>query len=218
MHGILAAAPGDVGPDDKPRWFSIPSEPLALALQNFSRQSGLQLLYESELAADQRSVRVEGRYTLDQALRLLLSRTHLTIHYTRRSAATLSQPGAARASTPASLADTPELTLAPLEIQGETASLGGRADLTDYTVAVESDVRAALHRDARTRSGHYRVGLRLWVDATRRVERAQLFQSSGDLERDAAIAAMLRGLTISRDTPAGLPQPIRVMIVVRSLQ
>jgi hypothetical protein len=50
------------------------------------------------------------------------------------------------------------------------------------------------------------------------IERTELLRSTGDGDRDAAVAAALRGVTVSQPTPANTPQPVRVVIVVRSLQ
>ena len=61
--------------------YHIPSQPLDLALQAFSRTSGVQVLYESELAEGRRSTPVEGRLSGEAALRGLLAGNDLVVHY-----------------------------------------------------------------------------------------------------------------------------------------
>jgi hypothetical protein len=59
--------------------------------------------------------------------------------------------------------------------------------------------------------------VKLWVDLSRTIRRAEVAQSTGDAERDVAIAQALKGFVISRAPPSNAPQPIRVIVSVRSL-
>jgi len=193
--------------------FSIPGQPLVTALQAYSQASGVQVLYESGLAAGRRSAPVEGEFSAEAALQILLAGTGLAIRYAGASAITL-----ARAPTedlPPSFAPVvPDLSLDTLRVPGPADA---RDRLGDYRERIQSDIQNALKRNARARKGNYSVAVRLWVDGSRTVQRAELFRSTGDPERDAAIAGALRGLVVSQDTPANLPQPIRIMIVVKQL-
>jgi hypothetical protein len=83
---------------------------------------------------------------------------------------------------------------------------------------VQMDIQNALRKNAKTRDGSYRAVLDLWIDPSRTIERTELFRSTGDRARDAAIATTLRGVTISRPAPASVPRPVRVGIIVQSLQ
>jgi len=56
----------------------IESQPLDTALQEFARQTGLQILFFSELTEGHRSAAVTGRYTVDSAMTALLSGSNLT--------------------------------------------------------------------------------------------------------------------------------------------
>jgi type II secretory pathway component GspD/PulD (secretin) len=56
----------------------IESQPLDGALQEFARQTGMQILFFSRLTDGQRSAALHGRYTLDEAMKLLLSEARLT--------------------------------------------------------------------------------------------------------------------------------------------
>lgn len=62
----------------QPRAFTIPAGDLQSALLAFSQQADLQLLYSADITAALRTQGVQGAYTPEQALRLLLAGTGLT--------------------------------------------------------------------------------------------------------------------------------------------
>lgn len=57
--------------------FDIPAQPLHLALDEFARQSGMQVSAETAVIANQFSGQVAGQFTIDQALTKLLAGTGL---------------------------------------------------------------------------------------------------------------------------------------------
>lgn len=199
-----------------PMSFHIPAQPLASALQAYGQKAGVQILYESNSAAGRTSVAVEGSFTREEALKRLLAGSRLEIQYTGPHALVLALPSTGSDQPPSPFA-TPDLLLGELHVRAN--SDGDDADqFHDYADSIKNDVRRALHNNARTRGGDYRATLDLWIDPSRMVKRTALLRSTGDQDRDAAVAAALRGLAISRPTPANLPQPVRVVIVVKSLQ
>jgi hypothetical protein len=56
----------------------IPSQPLDSALQEFARQSGLQVIYFSGITAGLRAPALDGYYTLETAMQALLADSGLT--------------------------------------------------------------------------------------------------------------------------------------------
>jgi hypothetical protein len=58
----------------------IASQPLESALQEFARQTGVEILVFSYLTDGQRAPGLDGRYTVDEALRALLVGSMLTFH------------------------------------------------------------------------------------------------------------------------------------------
>ena len=56
----------------------IASQPLDAALQDFARQTGLQILFFSRLTDGRRSAALDGMYTIDAAMTGLLSESKLT--------------------------------------------------------------------------------------------------------------------------------------------
>jgi hypothetical protein len=202
-----------------PMAFNIPAQALAGALQAYGQTTGVQVLYESSSAAGRMSTAVEGNFAPDAALELLLTGTELRARYSRRDAVTLALPQAEGIGSvpPASPLATSDLSLGTLRVRGSSDN-DAAARLQDYSQRVQMDIQNALRKNAKTRDGNYRAVLDIWVDTVRTIERTELFRSTGDRERDAAISATLRGLTISKPAPANMPQPVRLVIVVRSLQ
>lgn len=199
-----------------PLRFNIPSQPLASALQAYSTATGVQLLYESGVANGRYSIGVEGNMTRDAALRILLSETDLTIHYTRVNSVTLAPVSAQSDNPPAAVFARTDLSLETLRVRRPVEG-SDPSQLRAYTGVIQSDIQQALRKDNRTRSGSYSAGVKLWIDGPRTVRKAELFRSSGDQERDDTISRLLDGLLISQAPPANTPQPVMVMINVRSM-
>jgi protein TonB len=73
-----------------------------------------------------------------------------------------------------------------------------------------------LGEDERVRKGSYRVTVRVWLAQDGRVERAQLADSTGNRDVDAAIEQSLERLGPLREgPPLEMPQPITLRIVSR---
>jgi Secretin and TonB N terminus short domain len=215
---IVFAAPNGIDEGAQARkWFNIPSQPLVAALQAYGADSGVQVLYESDVAAGRRSVSVEGNFSSEAALRILLSGTDLAVHYTRPDAITLTAPSAESNMPPAHLLTNADLSLDTLRVRS-SADTADETYLHEYSGVVQSDIQSVLRKNDKTRSGHYQFGVKLWVDSSRIVRRTEFFRSTGDRDRDAAVVQALQGLVISRAAPANTPQPVHVMVVVKSLQ
>jgi iron complex outermembrane receptor protein len=59
----------------------IASQPLDNALQEFARQTGLEIIVFSHLTDGQRAPALDGRYTVDEAMKALLADSMLTFHW-----------------------------------------------------------------------------------------------------------------------------------------
>jgi hypothetical protein len=197
-----------------PKRFDIPEMPLVEALRLYSVAAGIQVMFETKSAAGYRSVPVVGEFTPEAALRVLLADTDLKIRYVRTTAITLSPAAEPSADDPpAQPITSPDMALEPLRV---TVGSDAGDRLREYIGTVQADIQKALRKLGKARQAEYRVGVRLWVDQARTVQRAELFGSSGDRERDNMIAATLQGLVLSRPAPANTPQPMRVMIAMYS--
>jgi hypothetical protein len=199
--------------------FHIPAQPLASALQAYGRMTGIQVLYESNSAVGQQSSAVDGNMAPDVALKALLAGTDLRVRYIQSDAITLASASAAPVAAidvaPASGPQGPaDLSLGTLRVRG-----ANQVDtrLQDYGERLRTDIQNALRKNPRTRDGSYRVVLDIWIDPAQTVERTKVSRSTGNDDRDAAIATTLRGLTVSQPAPPSMPQPVRVAIVVRGL-
>ena len=197
--------------------FSIPAQPLIDALQAYSQQAGVQVMFETTSAAGFRSQPVNGEFTPQAALLMLLADTDLKVRYSRSNAVTLA---------PASVPDPDEppiyppvsadLTLGTLRVRG-TGDASDR-NLGEYIGLVQSDIQKALKKGGRNRRGEYRVAVKLWVTPSSRiVDKAELDGSTGDLDRDSSITEALRGLVLSQQAPPNMPLPIRFMISIHAL-
>lgn len=213
-----ASAQDDGGRPASIRFYDIPAQPLASALEAYGQAAGVQVLFESRSAAGRRSALLRGEFTADAALEQLLAGTNVKARYVGPNAITLEPPAHLHDLPPVHPLASADISLDPLRVQALGDGDREQELLQDYSDAVRNDIERALRRNARTRSGNYRIGVKLWVDGARRVERAQLFQSTGDSERDAAVSASLQGLLVSRDAPPHLSLPVRVLVVVRSLR
>jgi Secretin and TonB N terminus short domain len=220
--GICAAAAQEVQvtKPTRPLEFHIPSQPLAAALQAYGQRAGVQVLYESTSALGRTSVAVDGDFAPEAALDLLIAGTDLKVRYVRPDVITLApayDQSVGALPPPSGPLDGADLSLGTLRVRGNKDS-DEVARLNEYSERVQMDIQNALRKNAKTRDGSYRAVLDLWIDPTRTIARTELFRSTGDIERDTAITTTLRGVTISRPTPANVPQPVRVGIVVKSLQ
>jgi Secretin and TonB N terminus short domain/TonB C terminal len=212
-----AAGPQQIGAD-APITFQIPAQPLATALQAYGQRAGVQVLYESDSAAGRQSVAVEGQFTRNQALELLLSGSNLEVHYTKSDAITIAPRNVGgKDEPPADPLVKADLSIGELRVHAPSQS-GGIGPLQDYSESVQLDIQSALRKNPKTRSGNYRAVLDLWIDSARVIQRTAMLQSTGEADRDTAVTAALQGLTTSRPPPANAPQPIRVVIVVKSGQ
>lgn len=207
----FASEAGTTG-DEQRRLFAIPAQPLAAALQAFGQVAGVQLLYESKSAEGRQSTAIEGLYTPHEALIRLLAGTDLKVQYSRSGALTLmlEVPVESDGAAPRFGSD---LSLGTLHVQGATAST---VLSQEFSEAVRMDVHNALRNNPRTRDGNYRAVVKLWINNERTVEQVDVAATSGDPARDTALIAALRGLTMSRAQPSGMPQPVRIGVSVRT--
>lgn len=214
----VAAASDDNAAGSAPKLtFQIPEQPLVMALQAYSAISGVHVLYESGAELGLRSAAIDGEFTREAALQSLLGDSNLVARYARSDSVALVNPAAiAIDEPPPSIDGVTEMALDTLHLTTPRAGPDRNA-LTDYIGVIQLDLQQALRKDGKANSGSYRVGVDLWVDQSRVIRKTEVFRSTGDRGRDMAIAEALQGVVIRQDAPARTPQPVRVVIVVRSL-
>lgn len=102
------------------RSYAIPAGPLAPALNSFADDSGLQLVYSAELAADTQTGGVQGSYTPEQALRILLAGSGISYSFVDSGTVTLTQTTAESDGGP--------VQLGPVTVEGQLESPFGPVD------------------------------------------------------------------------------------------
>lgn len=109
LIGVLpvSAQPAPSGQSDggQSMAFDIPAQPLTSALHSFAETSGLQVSFPSDMAAGVSSPALNGTYTPEAALQLLLSGTGLTHRFTDPATVTLVPGSAASTVQPSAQRD-----------------------------------------------------------------------------------------------------------------
>ncbi|WP_457967113.1 STN domain-containing protein [Pseudomonas sp. R4-84] len=204
LHALMpqrdawSATPAPVEVDDRlARFveFAIPAQEMTVALELYSRASGVAILVDRQLAHGRRSTAVHGRLNARQALEQLLAGSGLAALYTGADAFTVKE--------------------AKLTLRADASSRNGGPTVREdnFARALQVALEQALCRSTVTRPGHYRAALQLWVGASGEVRRSRLLASTGDARRDAAIIEGLGTLDIGRVPPSSLPQPVTVLVV-----
>lgn len=82
-----------------------------------------------------------------------------------------------------------------------------------YTSALLSHVQRQLAQNKEVKLLDYAVEVKVWVAGDGRIERAELVESTGEQDVDAALTRALSQLTAFQTRPpAGMPQPVRVLV------
>lgn len=83
--------------------------------------------------------------------------------------------------------------------------------------AANAALQQALAREKALKDKTYKVVVQVWLDASGRVSRSHLLESSGDPRVDETLKETLRDMRNLREAPpADMPQPIRLRITSRA--
>jgi len=85
----LAAAPSS---EPVKYHFNIDSQPLGMALQQFAGQSGVQIIFFSQVTEGLQAPALHGAYTIPSALEILLSGSHLIFRVINSKTIEISSP------------------------------------------------------------------------------------------------------------------------------
>jgi hypothetical protein len=172
--------------------FNIPSQPLGSALEAYARVSSREVLYDGALAVGRRSSLIDGIYTPEVALQILLAGTGLWADF---KDADFFIVGLASAEKPVH------------------ASAGRRsAEHVRYYGRLQASLRTAFCGGSVLPDGN-RVAARLWVGQWGQVLQVKKLGSTGSGELDQHVEAVLRGLKLGSPPPAGFAQPITIVIM-----
>ncbi|WP_180977575.1 secretin and TonB N-terminal domain-containing protein [Janthinobacterium sp. ROICE36] len=179
--------------------FDLPAQPLDAALVAFGEVTGYSVLVSSQLAAGRVASPVRGDYTPAEALQRLLAGTQLGARFSASNAFTL-----------LALADAPVAPASvPAEVTPATAPLQGYAAILQRSL---TRALCRLHPDA---YGRYRLAFQLWLDERGRVSAVHVLEPSGVAQRDRAVLQRLHSLLMDGAPPAGLPQPLTILLTPR---
>jgi hypothetical protein len=171
--------------------FDIPAESLEAALDAYGAASHVQVLYETKLTAGRRSTAVDGNYTPEAALRLLLSGSGLDFAYTEDRSVTLVLA-----------------TAVPPPVRKARSV----ADFDHFLGGVQTGILAAMCRRPEARPGHFRMAMQLRIGPSGAVEHPVLLSSTGNPARDAAIIDIVSHLFFTEGPPTDMPQPVTLVL------
>jgi TonB family protein len=104
---------------------------------------------------------------------------------------------------------------------GTGTGLGGEDDLARrfgwYYARIASEIEETLRRNKQLTTASVRVELRVWADASGRIERVQLVQSTGRPDLEAALQSVV-GLRLKEPPPPDLPMPMIARFTARRPQ
>jgi len=185
--------------------FDIPAQPLVTALDAYSSATGLEVLYDSALAAGHSAAPVKGSYTAREAVALLLGGSGLTARPIGVGAITITP---APAAGPAPIAPGP--VPSPVSSPGPAES-----PYAAYFALIQQRFETAFCQDAHASPGNYRAVLKFTIEPTGRIVQAELLGSTGSSQRDRAIAQALGRVSLG-EPPPDLPQPVMLLILPQS--
>jgi hypothetical protein len=171
--------------------FDIPAQSLAAALEQYGSLTGRDAIYKSSLMVGRRSTAVRGQLSPDEALAVLLQGTGLSVaHATSKSFVLLPAAVSVAAAPP----------VAPPYA------------VSQYYGRIQAGLQKVLCAESEARPGRYRLAVRLWFDAGGNVAKYERWDSTGAAWRDEMIDRALRRMRIDMPPPAGLVQPVSIVI------
>jgi TonB C terminal len=187
--------------------FNLPAQPLDQALLVFGRMTQLVVLAPSPLIRGRISTPLAGDYTPREALQRVLTDTGLEAYFTGPDDAVIvvSPPGEA-ALQPPWVAES--VAIPPYAIDGVMVN----GDFRDYAAMVQTRLTEALCRSSQTLPGSYRLVAQLRIDGKGKVVASDVVVSTGLPARDAAIEHAVRTLALDSAPPAGMLQPITLLL------
>lgn len=189
---------------EAPILFDIPEQPLPAALAQYFSLTGVQLLYDSNLASGHRSTRVKGRFTRRDALRRLLSGTGLVVRYSGTDAAIITIPDG---NSQPSL-----VPLGRIVVREEVAPVRLlSAERLAYYGLLEETLYACLQASERTERLSFSLIVHLSINADGTFRDVLVHHSSGNTKTDIVVTEVLLQASVP-PPPDGLQQPLAVAL------
>jgi hypothetical protein len=189
--------------------FDIPAQPLADALLAYSHMTELSVLVDSNVIGERTSAPLSGDYSPHEALEHLLAGTGLQVKFTRVDAAVIAMPPQEQAPSESLSAASASPGAQP---RSAIAGVMAGGDYRAYAALVQARVTDALCESAQTRPGDYRLLVQVHIDGAGTIASSRVVGSTGIPERDAAIEHAIRSLVLDAAPPAGLRQPVTILL------
>jgi Secretin and TonB N terminus short domain len=208
MQSVQAQTPSSANaPSAAPIHFALPAEPLVDAINAYGRTADIAVLVDSSALTGRMSAPLDGDFSPREALQRLLAGTGLQARFTSSDEAVI-RPVPSMIVTP-ELPDTPS----PLIFASDVAGLAaGGDDAEAYAVLLQTHLTDALCQSPLTRPGAYRLLVQLTIGSSGAVVASQLLDSTGAPARDAAIEQVMRTVSLDSAPPAGLHQPVTILL------
>ncbi|GAB6850721.1 secretin and TonB N-terminal domain-containing protein [Paraburkholderia kururiensis] len=187
--------------------FDLPAQPLSQALQAFAHVTDLVVLAPAPLLEGRTSSALSGDYAPRDALERLLAGTGLRADFTGPDEAIIVAQPEGAASTPPAAAGSDPASAAP-----PTDGMSGNDEQRAYAATLQARMTDALCAQPATVPGSYRLVAQLRIDDKGTVVAVNLVASSGLASRDAAIVRALRRMRLDSAPPAGVPEPVTILL------
>ncbi len=173
--------------------FDIPAQPLADALDQYAAVSHRSVVFRTVLVDGRVSSPVHGRYSPQEALRILLSGSGLFVEAI--------DPGHVDTFVLKTLGSPEGLIPAQAGIP-----------VPQYDGQAQAKIWATLCNNPQTTPGSYRALIRFHIDSVGRISQAYFIDSSGDKHRDTALLSTLQTIRLGRPPPE-MAQPLTMLIL-----
>ena len=131
---VLALAATPVAASEQTFRFNLPAAPLPEALNNFSVQTGTQVLFAPDLAIGRKSPAISGTMPREAALEQLLAGTDLTFQFTRQNVFLIVRKPAGPAAVPQVATVDPPAVVTVLGLRQKLISSIARKRSADHVV------------------------------------------------------------------------------------
>lgn len=195
------AASAQPAPPASQAWFDIPAQSLAAALDAYSKTTGVVIAYNGNLAVGRVSNPVRGQFDPRQAITLLLQGSGLVADYTASDAIVV-------IPAPHESFVTPSPSAIAQAALSQQSAIERR-----YSALLQERLNNALCAQRATRPGTYRAAISFWIGPSGSVTRVKLLGTTGDPQRDAAIAEAAHRVSAGEAPPAQMTQPFTMVVL-----
>lgn len=183
--------------------FDIPVQPLSAALQRYGSVTQLSVLAPSDLLRGRTSSALQGEYSPQEAIVLLLQDTGLQARFPGGDAVTVFAPDRQEGSMQAR-PDAASMSIDAIDGVASRLHAG-------YVAQIQRRVIGGLCARPLMRPGSYRMVLRFQVSAVGKVEALRHAGGSGLARRDDAILETIEQMRFD-PPPPDMPQPVTLLI------